>query len=221
MVEMWSTELDQRQQKVGETVDQYASTIRELYQRVNTPAFAYPDNVQARKFVSGLFPELYMAVKPFGDLTLTDAINRAKVCELTLASGRTKLLNFAQQEKTETTELIKLVTNLTNHVAELEKKLDTKVRTNTPRQAVVAANNNNNSTSVQAQNRPPIICYTCGEPGHISRRCPQKDENPNTTSTANRPSTSNTSTPPATNVPTELRELLRQLNASTQQQSLN
>ena len=47
LVEMWSTKLDQRQQRPNETVDQYASAIRELYQCINTPAFAYPDNVQA------------------------------------------------------------------------------------------------------------------------------------------------------------------------------
>ena len=28
-------------------------------------------------------------------------------------------------------------------------------------------------------NRPPIIYYTCGEPGHISRRCLKKDDNVN------------------------------------------
>ena len=122
LVEMWSTELDQRQQQVGESIDQYAAAIQELYQRVNTPAFAFPDNVQARKFVSGLLPELYMAVKPFRDQTLTAAINRAKACELTLSAGKTKLLNYAQTNHSETAELAKLVAALAQQVAELKKE---------------------------------------------------------------------------------------------------
>src|SRR5215469_12547953 len=60
LVELWSTELDQRQQQPEESVDQYASSIQELYQRINDGAFAYPDNIQARKFVAGLKLELYL-----------------------------------------------------------------------------------------------------------------------------------------------------------------
>ncbi|CAB4375500.1 unnamed protein product [Rhizophagus irregularis] len=138
MVEMWATELDQRQQQPNESVDEYASSIQELYQRVNDAAFAYPDNLQARKFVSGLQPELYMAVKPFGDQTLADAIGRAKGCELTLRSGKTKLLNYAGQTTSEITEL---------------------------------TNDGRSPNAPSGPNRS-IVCYTCGEAGHVSRRCP-------------------------------------------------
>ncbi|PKB93302.1 hypothetical protein RhiirA5_441708 [Rhizophagus irregularis] len=94
MVEMWATELDQRQQQPNESVDEYTSSIQELYQRVNDAAFAYPDNLQARKFVSGLIPELYMA-----------------------------LLNYAGQTMSEITELTKLVAALTEQVTEIGKKV--------------------------------------------------------------------------------------------------
>ncbi len=124
MIEMWETELDQRQQQSSESVDEYASAIQDLYQRVNTAAFQYPDNVQARKFVSGLQPELYMAVKPFADQTLTNAINRAKACELTRSTGMTRLANYATKTTSETSELVKLVSALTTHVTKLEKKLE-------------------------------------------------------------------------------------------------
>ncbi|RGB39114.1 hypothetical protein C1646_664874 [Rhizophagus diaphanus] len=60
----------------------------ELYQQINDEAFAYPDNIQARKFISRLLPELYVAVKPFGDQTLQAAIDRARACELTLREGK-------------------------------------------------------------------------------------------------------------------------------------
>ncbi|GET53772.1 hypothetical protein GLOIN_2v1869520 [Rhizophagus irregularis DAOM 181602=DAOM 197198] len=168
LVEMWSTELDQRQQQPSETVDQYASAIRELYQRINTPVFAYPDNVQARKFVSGLLPELYMAVKPFGDQTLTDAINRAKACELTMNSGRPRIMNYAQTGKSEMAELTKLVTVLAQQVSEIEKKIDNRP-SGSYRKPPAAR------PELSVPDRPPIVCYSCGEPGHISRRCPKKE----------------------------------------------
>jgi hypothetical protein len=206
LVEMWSTELDQRQQQSNETVDQYASAIRELYQRINTPAFAYPDNVQARKFVSGLIPELYMAVKPFGDQTLTAAINRAKACELTLTSGRTKLLNYAQTSRSEATELTKLVSALAQQVSELEKKIDNKTYPGNRKFPVAKPDNS-------APTRPPIVCYTCGEPGHISRRCPKKDN-------ANAEPTINNNQTGAIN-PNVLQELLKQLGNQNQSQPLN
>jgi hypothetical protein len=56
LVEMWSTELDQRQKQPNETVDQYAASIRELYQRINTPSLPIQiDNVQAHIwFIAGI-----------------------------------------------------------------------------------------------------------------------------------------------------------------------
>ena len=74
MIETWSTELDQRQQKPNESVDDYAADVIRLYQRVNMAAFAYSDAVQAQKFIQGLRLELYMAIKPFQENTLVGAI---------------------------------------------------------------------------------------------------------------------------------------------------
>ena len=106
-------------------MDQYASSVQELYQRINDGAFAYLDNIQARKFISGLLPELYVAVKPFADQTLQAAIDRARACELTLREGKKKPSNYATTVQSETTELAKIVSTLITQVGELTKKVET------------------------------------------------------------------------------------------------
>ncbi|CAG8732477.1 20124_t:CDS:2, partial [Rhizophagus irregularis] len=209
MVKMWATELDQRQQQPNESVDEYASSIQELYQRVNDAAFAYPDNLQARKFVSGLIPELYIAVKPFGDQTLADAIGRAKGCELTLRSGKMKLLNYAGQTTSEITELTKLVAALTEQVTEIGKK----VTGNRP-----PPRSDGRSSNVPMGPNRTIVCYTCGEPGHVSRRCPN---NPTTTTSGTNPViASAVTTAPLISTTNDtqslVQEILKQLNTATE-----
>uniref|UniRef100_U9UX57 CCHC-type domain-containing protein n=1 Tax=Rhizophagus irregularis (strain DAOM 181602 / DAOM 197198 / MUCL 43194) TaxID=747089 RepID=U9UX57_RHIID len=208
MVEMWATELDQRQQQPNESVDEYASSIQELYQRVNDAAFAYPDNLQARKFVSGLQPELYMAVKPFGDQTLADAIGRAKGCELTLRSGKTKLLNYASQTTSEITKLTKLVAALTEQITEIGKK----VTGNRP-----PPRSDSRNPNVPSGPNRTIVCYTCGEAGHVSHRCPINSMNVNNTNAAVAPvvTAPPTSTSTTNDTQSLVQELLKQLNSAT------
>ena len=157
-----------------------------------------------------------MAVKPFGDQTLTAAISRAKACELTRNTGMGKLANYSMKAPSETSELVKLVTALTTHVSNLEKKIDQKPE---PRRY----NNRNAITNLAAtydtnpnfDNRPPIVCYTCHEPGHISRRCPKRNTS-NNASTANIANNANV----LDNQQAAIQALLKQLNnqASSQPQ---
>ncbi|CAB4392219.1 unnamed protein product [Rhizophagus irregularis] len=170
LVELWSTKLDQRQQQPGESVDQYASSVQELYQRINDGAFAYPDNIQARKFITGLLPELYVAVKPFADQTLQAAIDRARACELTLKEGKKKPSNYAATIHSETTELAKIVSTLVTQVGELTRKVETQPnRYRPPRNDDSNPRNNTNNQNTTSGNAS-VTCYTCGQPGHISRR---------------------------------------------------
>jgi hypothetical protein len=163
-----------------------------------------------------------MAVKPFADQTLTNAINRAKACELTRSTGMTRLANYATKTTSETSELVKLVSALTTHVTKLEKKLEDR-----PHYEPRRYNNRNNTTNSTAlvntnqtlDTRPPIICYTCGEPGHISRRCTKKPVTADTIT----PIAAPTNTVGANNdTQATLQALLRQIsNQTTSQQSLN
>ncbi|PKK59490.1 hypothetical protein RhiirC2_794764 [Rhizophagus irregularis] len=83
MAKLDSTKLEQRRQQNGEDVNTYAAALQELYRRVETNAFAYPEAIKARKFVNGLLPNLYVTVKSHNNQTWNAAVDRAKAYELT------------------------------------------------------------------------------------------------------------------------------------------
>ena len=64
--------------------------------------------------------ELYLVIKPFADKT----IDRTQAHEATLRGGRVKLLIYDHPERCETTELAKLVVNLTTQMNESVKRID-------------------------------------------------------------------------------------------------
>ncbi|PKK59702.1 hypothetical protein RhiirC2_794449 [Rhizophagus irregularis] len=133
-------------------------------------AFAYPDNIQARKFISRLLPELYVAVKPFSDQTLQAAIDHARACELTLREGKSKLNNYVTIQS-ETTELARIVSTLVTQVGELTKKVKTQPgRYRAPQNDDQQPPRDNANYRNIAPSNTTITCYTYGQPGHISRR---------------------------------------------------
>lgn len=176
LVEIWTTELEQRRQQPGEDVNTYAAALQELYRRVETNAFAYPEAIKARKFVNGLLPDLYVTVKPYNDQTWNGAVDRAKAYELThqdhnaVSAYLTKFAPANTGVNAQSNELCRAIQELTRHVQQLGNAGNRGPRhsggnpRSTPQTYGQPQQPNN------GQNR--IVCYSCGQPGHIVRNCP-------------------------------------------------
>jgi hypothetical protein len=147
VIDTWITKLEQRVQKPDESVNQYASDIQKLFQRVGKN---YTDFYKTRKFVSGLHRELYIMVKPFGDATLQAAIDRAEVCELTISVGKNKMMNYTDNNNAQLEVLVNLMTDLVNHVLRLQERVDRQERVNSRRPRYGGSHWNGNGNDVNS-----------------------------------------------------------------------
>ncbi|CAB5352143.1 unnamed protein product [Rhizophagus irregularis] len=119
-----ANELEQRRQQPGEDVNTYAAALQELYRRVETNAFTYPEAIKARKFVNSLLPDLYVTVKPHNDQTWNGAVDRAKAYELThrdQGAVSAYLNKFTPMTTTDHTgDLLKAIQDLSKQVQSID-----------------------------------------------------------------------------------------------------
>ncbi|GBC47626.2 hypothetical protein GLOIN_2v1869520 [Rhizophagus irregularis DAOM 181602=DAOM 197198] len=208
LVKIWTTELKQRRQQPGKDVNTYAAALQELYRRVETNAFAYLEAIKAWKFVNGLLPDLYVTVKPHNEQTWNGAVDRAKAYELThkdQGAVSAYLNKFTPMTTTDHTgDLLKAIQDLSKQVQSIGNGYRGYRNNNSFRNA-------NQQTVQTTQGRPnQVVCYSCGEPGHISRTCPNRNN------VAGRPNNipRNNNTPQPTNTNDQLaqiQQLLAQL----------
>ena len=177
LIEIWTTKLEQRRQQPEEDVNTYAAALQELYRRVETNAFVYPEAIKARKFVNGLLPNLYVTVKPHNDQTWNGAVDRAKAYELThkdqnAVNAYLNRFTPATGSSTQTDNLFKAIQELTKQVQQLSTG-NRNFRNNNYQNAQHTSNQPQQALNRQSK----IICYACGEPEHIIRNCPTRNNN--------------------------------------------
>jgi hypothetical protein len=196
LVEIWTTELERRRQQPGENVDTYAAALQELYRRVEHGAFNFPEAMKARRFVNGLLPDLYVNVKPHNDQTWNGAVDRAKSYELTyqdqvaVSAYMNKYAPVASNAQVNI--LNDAITNLTQQIGQIMQKLVNQANQVNPTYPVnqnrrVGFRNNATPNFQQGQAQQPSrgVCFSCGQPGHMKRNCPNVISNSQHVTTSN------------------------------------
>lgn len=206
-------------------MDTYAAALQELYYRVEgNGAFQYPENLKARKFVNGLKPELYVNVKPHNDLTWNAAVNRAKQYELTYQDTQAV---SAYINKYTPVQVSPQMDTLNAAILNLTKQIE---QMNTGRRNYSRQNNQMGNTLLgnapNTFNRNNLVCFNCGQPGHIKRNCPTLQTNnavPMNNAANNVPKNIPVQQPVQNDNTTQLLHMLAQLlpQNGNQNQSLN
>jgi hypothetical protein len=173
-------------------------------------------------------PDLYVTVKPHNDQTWQAAVDRAKSYELTHQDHQAVsayLNKFASSSNdTQAGALQTAIQELTNKIQQMGSN-------NYPRN--FRRNNNSSNTAPNAQphlQQQPrkLICYLCGQPGHMRRNCPNLINNVTTPPRNNAviPPVANNTVPPNnvftnTNAPPNDNQQLIQLLAQLIPQGSN
>ncbi|CAB4475694.1 unnamed protein product [Rhizophagus irregularis] len=117
-------------------------------------------------------------------------VNNFEHAFLTRFRTAAMLLNYAGQTTSEITKLTKLVAALTEQITEIGKK----VTGNRP-----PPRSDSRNPNVPSGPNRTIVCYTCEEAGHVSRRCPNNATNTSVTNPVIAPVVTTTPPTSATN----------------------
>jgi len=129
--------------------------------------------MKAQKFVNGLLPDLYVNVKPHNDQTWNGAVDRAKSYELTYqdqAAVSAYMNKYAPAvPNTQINVLNDVITNLTQQIGQIAQAFANQMNQNRRTGFRNNAPLNNQPGQIQQPNR--VVCFSCGQPGHVRRNC--------------------------------------------------
>jgi hypothetical protein len=190
----WHLELDQLVQKATDTVDQYARQLRRLLRRVD-PNNEMTEPMRIHTFVRGLRPTIQVQMINYltcrDNVTLGDTVAAAEQFE---KGQLTHLHQIASNTPPVAANLIAAAQPAVDPMEQLAKKLEQMLQpmanaiSNLSQQVTQVQQRRNQPMMQQAQpgvpqqtannqwrqrqQRGPITCHRCGQPGHIARVCP-------------------------------------------------
>lgn len=175
-----------RRQQPGETVSSYLADLKKLYKEA-FPAGDQGASILLRKFMSDLRPEIAKQVLLKTEPTTLEAAAKAarnveQVLGLTkedamLVSSLTEVKG--DKETSEMKQLVEAVATITAKMDNLQRQLDESRKADKDsgqRRTSYRPNYLRSTRYSDRSQRPPPVCWECGERGHFRRDCPHLNE---------------------------------------------